>query len=205
MFTGLVEGRGEVVRLEHADGSVVLDVRAAFPIDDITPGSSIAVDGCCLTVVDADPAGSRFTAHMTPETLAKTALGHRRTGDLVNLERPLRADQRLGGHFVQGHIDGTGAITERTRGPGELLRIALPAELAVYVAPKGSIAVDGVSLTVVDVADTTVPSFTIALIPTTCEVTTLGSREVGSLVNLEVDVLAKYVARAYDTRGAATV
>lgn len=212
MFTGIVEERGEVVRLDLLGDSAQLRVRAAVVVDDLAPGDSLAVNGCCLTIVRpgsgdvgrADGSGwdlddnsfGIVTADMMAETLARTTLGAVRSGDPVNLERPVRADGRLGGHVVQGHVDGTGRILTRQSTPRwDLVEIGLSAGLARYVAEKGSIAVDGVSLTVVDVRDTPEPAFTVALIPTTLARTTLGLRRPGERVNLEVDVIAKYVER----------
>jgi riboflavin synthase len=195
MFTGIVEERGEVLDLLRRNGSAFLTVRGPVVVEDARPGDSIAVDGCCLTVVDVSAAKDAVTMDVVPETLSRTTLGKRRAGDEVNLERSVRADGRLGGHLVQGHVDGTGRILDRTSGDWEVIRVGLSLELARYVAAKGSIAVDGISLTVVDVADVPEPSFTVALIPTTLRLTTLGLKGPGDLVNLEVDVLAKYLER----------
>jgi riboflavin synthase len=193
MFTGIVEEVGEVVALTDAGDGARLAVRGPRVVSDAAPGDSIAVNGCCVTVTDRDDAV--FTVDVMRESLDKTSLGRLAPGSPVNLERALRADDRLGGHLVQGHVDGTGTIAERRPGDGwEVVRIELPAELVRYVASKGSITVDGTSLTVVDVNDD--PAwFTVAVIPTTLAETTLGQATVGDLVNLEVDVLAKYVER----------
>ena len=156
-------------------------------------GSSIAVNGVCLTVVELDRAAGTFAADVMRETLNRSSLATLATGDPVNLERPVAAGGRLGGHIVQGHVDGTGKVLERTPGDRwQLVRIGLPAALARYLVEKGSIAVDGISLTISAVDDT---SFTVSLIPETLTRTTLGRRAPGELVNLEVDVLAKYVER----------
>lgn len=188
MFTGIVEELGEVVGL--ADGR--LRVAAATVLADATIGASIAVNGCCLTVVHLDvPAVGQpgiWEADLSGETLARTGLGDLRAGDVVNLERPLAADGRFGGHVVQGHVDGVGTLEVS---PPDL-RIAAPEGILRYLVPKGSVTVDGVSLTVVDVDDA---GFTVAVIPHTAAVTTLGHKPPGSRVNLEVDVLAKYVER----------
>ncbi len=196
MFTGIVEERGEVVGLDRLGDSARLTVRGPLVVTDAAHGASIAVDGCCLTVVDVSTDGGTFTADVMAETLARTTLGTVHAGQPVNLERPVRVDGRLGGHIVQGHIDGTGRILSRNPTPRwDLVEIALPAELARYVAAKGSIAVDGVSLTVVAVRDGAEPAFTVALIPTTLALTTLGPKAPGDEVNLEVDILAKYTER----------
>ncbi|HZC26413.1 MAG TPA: riboflavin synthase [Actinopolymorphaceae bacterium] len=211
MFTGIVEERGEVVRLELLGDSARLAVRADVVVEGLAPGDSLAVNGCCLTVVDlasvdpgSDVSGRIVTADVMAETLARTTLGSVRSGDPVNLERPVRADGRFGGHVVQGHVDGTGRIVARRSTPRwDVVEIGLSAGLARYVAEKGSIAVDGVSLTVVGVRDVPEPAFTVALIPTTLARTTLGLARTGDAVNLEVDVIAKYVERlgtAHDPR-----
>jgi riboflavin synthase len=170
---------------------VRLRVRGALVVGDAGHGDSIAVNGVCLTVVESGDGA--FTADVMRETLDRSSLGALRPGDPVNLERSLRLDGRLGGHVVQGHVDGTGTVLERTPSPHwEVVRVSLPADLARYVVLKGSVAVDGVSLTVSALDD---ESFSVSLIPTTLELTTLGHAPVGALVNLEVDVLAKYVER----------
>jgi riboflavin synthase len=193
MFTGIVEELGEVVSIEPGGDFVRLVVRGPLVVSDAGHGDSIAVNGCCLTVTERDE--STFAVDVMAETLDKTSIGSLRPGSPVNLERALPAQGRLGGHIVQGHVDGTGAILERTPSEHwEVVRIAVPSPLARYVAAKGSITVDGVSLTVVSVDDAE-GSFTVSLIPTTLTETTLGTAEVGSTVNLEVDVIAKYVER----------
>jgi len=197
MFTGIVEELGEVVDLTDLGDSVRLGVRGPAVLDGTRQGDSIAVNGVCLTVVETD--GDRFTADVMRETLQRSSLGALTPGAPVNLERPVRLDGRLGGHLVQGHVDGTATILERTPSPHwDLLRISLPAGLGRYVVAKGSITVDGVSLTVAAVdAD----SFTVSLIPTTLAVTTLGRKAPGDPVNLEVDVVAKYVERLLTREG----
>ncbi len=191
MFTGIVEELGEVTDLTDLGDSVRLKVRGPTVVDGVRHGDSIAVNGVCLTVVEAD--GETFTADVMRETLDRSSLGALRAGAPVNLERPMRLDGRLGGHLVQGHVDGTGVIEERQPSPNwEVVRISLPSDLERYVVHKGSITVDGVSLTVAAV----VPgSFSVSLIPTTLALTTLGRKQVGDPVNLEVDVVAKYVER----------
>jgi riboflavin synthase len=191
MFTGIVEELGELVALDrHGDGAV-LSVRGPVVTADARLGDSISVNGVCLTVVSVD--GDVFTVDVMKESLDRSSLATAHRGEAVNLERAATVETRLGGHIVQGHVDGVGTVLART--PGERwedVRIALPPGLARYVVEKGSIAVDGVSLTVVAVTD---EWFTVSLIPTTLELTTLGRRAVGELVNLEVDVIAKYVEK----------
>jgi riboflavin synthase len=194
MFTGIVEEVGEIVDVRQEDEVVVLAVRGPTVASDAAHGDSIAVNGCCLTVVDPNGASDGlFHLELVPETLKRTSLGAAASGVKVNLERALPAGGRLGGHIVQGHVDGVGTLL--TRSPGDRsdeVRFSLPAELSRYVVEKGSIAVDGVSLTV---AGTDGDTFTVALIPTTLAGTTLGIRGPGDTVNLEVDVVAKYVER----------
>ena len=192
MFTGIVEELGTVEGVEPQADAVRLTVQGCFVTEDARLGDSIAVDGCCLTVAERDR--ERFTADVMAETLAKTTLGALAPGDRVNLERAVTPTTRLGGHLVQGHVDGVGTV--RRREPSEhweLVEVALPeGDLGRYLVDKGSVTVDGVSLTVVEArAD----SFTVSLIPETLARTTLGSRRVGDRVNLEVDVLAKHVER----------
>lgn len=187
MFTGLVEAMGRIQRIDFSESSAELTVTIPFA-SELRIGESVAIDGCCLTVVHASDVAAGF--QVGPETLRLTTLGRRAVGDVVNLERALRADQRLGGHFVQGHVDGVADVVERrASGEWEFVRFAA-GPLMREIVPKGSVAVDGVSLTVVDATD---ESFSVMLIPHTLEVTTLGSRPVGSHVNIETDVLAKYL------------
>ena len=191
MFTGIVEELGTIARLDRGTDSARLTVRGPLVTSDASHGASIAVNGVCLTVVEH--ADGEFTVDVMAETLSRSSLGSLRAGDRVNLERAMAAGGRFGGHVVQGHVDGTAQILERVPGDRwELVRLSLPAGLARYVVEKGSITVDGVSLTVASIDDT---SFTVSLIPTTLELTTLGHKGIGDLVNLEVDVLAKYVER----------
>jgi riboflavin synthase len=199
MFTGIVEELGEVVALERRDGSARLTIKGSVAAG-AAHGDSIAVNGVCLTVTDITDAA--FTADVMGETLGRTGIGSLGPGSLVNLERPLRLADRLGGHLVQGHVDGTGRIVSRTpAGQWEVVRISLPNGLARYVAEKGSVAVDGVSLTVSALgAGAEEPWFEVSLIPATLQLTTLGAKYVGELVNLEVDVLAKYVETLLDGR-----
>ncbi len=191
MFTGIVEELGEVAALEPGAQSARLSVRGPLVTSDAFHGASIAVNGVCLTVTDS--ADGVFTVDVMAETLDRSGLGGLAVGDRVNLERAMPAGGRFGGHVVQGHVDGTGTVLERTPGEAwEVVRVSLPADLARYVVEKGSITVDGVSLTVAAVDDA---SFSISLIPTTLDLTTLGRADPGATVNLEVDVLAKYVER----------
>ncbi|NEA14246.1 riboflavin synthase [Streptomyces halstedii] len=191
MFTGIVEELGEVTAVERLADASRFRLRGPLVTEDAKHGDSIAVNGVCLTVVGLD--GDQFTADVMAETLNRSSLGALTTGSRVNLERPMALGGRLGGHIVQGHVDGTGRIVERTPSEHwELVKVSLPGGLARYVVEKGSITVDGVSLTVVDAAP---DHFTISLIPTTLALTTLGIKQPGDPVNLEVDVLAKYVER----------
>ena len=207
MFTGIVEELGRVVRLETVEDSARLTVKAPTVTQDVSLGDSVSVNGCCLTVTAVH--GSTFTADLMAETLTRTTLGSQAPGDPVNLERALRASDRLGGHIVQGHVDVTAEVLDHHRGEHwDLLRIGLPQEIARYVAVKGSVALDGVSLTVVNVVDASdvapVPgagaSLSVGLIPETLRRTTLGTRRPGERVNLEVDVLAKYAERLLGAR-----
>lgn len=192
MFTGLVEEVGTVVGLESLGDSVRLTVRGPLVTTDAAHGDSIAVNGCCLTVTELSDAA--FAADVMAESLDRTSLGDLTAGSVVNLERAVAAGARLGGHIVQGHVDGTGTLLDRTPSTHwEVLRFSLPAELSRYLVEKGSITVDGVSLTVVEVTD---DSFSVSLIPTTLADTTLGTRQPGDRVNLEVDIVAKYVAKS---------
>ena len=194
MFTGLVEEIGEVVSLDDLGDSTRITIRAAAVLEDAKHGDSISVNGCCLTVM-AQTADT-FSADVMAESLARTNLGEAQAGDRVNLERAALLSTRLGGHIVQGHVDGTGTLLEREPSENwETFRFSVPADLARYLVEKGSITVNGTSLTVVDVIDGPEPSFSVSLIPTTLNDTVLGALQIGALVNLEVDVLAKYVER----------
>ncbi|GAA3733863.1 riboflavin synthase [Spinactinospora alkalitolerans] len=195
MFTGIVEELGEVVAIEPvgdtAGEAARLTIQGPTVTSDAAHGDSVSVNGVCLTVTES--ADGRFSADVMKETLDRSSLGDLAAGSPVNLERAARISARLGGHIVQGHVDGTGRILERVPGTRwETVRISLPDGLARYVVEKGSIAVDGVSLTVASVDP---GSFTISLIPTTLDLTTLGRKAAGEPVNLEVDVVAKYVER----------
>ena len=191
MFTGIVEELGEVVRKDDLTDAARFTVRGPLVTADAHHGDSIAVNGVCLTVVDVQ-AGA-FTADVMAETLTRSSLAALSPGSSVNLERAATLSTRLGGHLVQGHVDGTGEVLSRTPSEHwELVRISLPPTIARYVVEKGSITVDGVSLTV---AALDTGSFTVSLIPTTLGATTLGRAQPGTLVNLEVDIIAKYVER----------
>ncbi|HET7355750.1 MAG TPA: riboflavin synthase [Nocardioidaceae bacterium] len=202
MFTGIVEALGKVAEIEDRGDAVRLTVHGPEVLGDARPGDSIAVDGCCLTV--AEVRDGAFTADVMRQTLRLTTLGGRAVGDRVNLERAVTASTRLGGHLMSGHVDATGPVLAREPSAHwELVRIGLPTALSRYVVPQGSVAVDGVSLTVVEISDMGVHDgwFTVSLIPETLRRTTLGARAVGDPVNLEVDVIGKYVERQLGTRG----
>ncbi|HYF74639.1 MAG TPA: riboflavin synthase [Nocardioides sp.] len=197
MFTGIVEELGTVAAVEDQGDAIRLTIHAATVLEDAGLGDSIAVNGCCLTVAARD--GDTWTADVMQETLDKTSLYGVRPGDRVNLERAVTADKRLGGHIVQGHVDGVGTVVSRTPSEHwEVVEIQMPPELGRYLVDKGSITVDGVSLTVVEARDDT---FTVSLIPETLARTTLGTRQPGERVNLEADILAKHVERLLAYRG----
>lgn len=184
MFTGIVEEMGTVASLDGGR----LRLSCTEVLGDVVMGASIAVNGCCLTVVGWDTAAGWFDVDVTAETFARTQLGDLRPGDPVNLERPVRLIDRLGGHLVQGHVDAVGVIVE----PAPDLKVKVPLELNRYLVEKGSVTVDGISLTVVDPSP---DGFTVAIIPHTMEVTTLGRKGPGDRVNIEVDVMAKYAEK----------
>ncbi|MEV6927684.1 riboflavin synthase [Dactylosporangium sp. NPDC051485] len=191
MFTGIIEELGTVVAIDPLGDSARLAIRGATVTSDAAHGDSIAVNGVCLTVVDN--ADGVFTADVMGETLVRSTLGALTPGSAVNLERAATVATRLGGHIVQGHVDGVGTILAREAGDQwETVTFALPEGLGRYVVEKGSITVDGISLTVVSVTDDT---FSVGLIPTTLKLTTLGAKGVGGRVNLEVDIMAKYVEK----------
>ncbi|CAA9371331.1 MAG: Riboflavin synthase eubacterial/eukaryotic [uncultured Nocardioidaceae bacterium] len=198
MFTGIIEELGVVEAIEQQGDAVRLTVRGPLVVEDAGLGDSIAVNGVCLTV--ADRAGETFTADVMQETLDKTGLAQLAQGARVNLERAVTVDKRLGGHMVQGHVDATGAVVSRTPSEHwEVVAISFPERLAPYLVEKGSVTVDGISLTVVDVDDAA-GTFTVSLIPETLARTTLGTRQPGEAVNLEADVIAKYVERMLGPR-----
>ncbi|EPH43387.1 riboflavin synthase [Streptomyces aurantiacus] len=196
MFTGIVEELGEVTAVENLGDASRFRLRGPVVTEGAKHGDSIAVNGVCLTVVEHD--GDEFTADVMAETLDRSSLGALVPGSKVNLERPTAVGARLGGHIVQGHVDSVGTVLDRKPSENwEIIKISLPEELARYVVEKGSITVDGVSLTVVDAGP---DYFTISLIPTTLALTTLGVKQPGDPVNLEVDVIAKYVERLLGAR-----
>ncbi|KRA37202.1 MULTISPECIES: riboflavin synthase [unclassified Nocardioides] len=201
MFTGIVEELGTVAAIEDQGDAIRLTIASDITLSDAGLGDSIAVNGCCLTV--AERTDTTWTADVMAETLEKTGIGGLAVGEQVNLERAVTAEKRLGGHIVQGHVDAVGEVIARTPSEHwEVVEIAMPAELGRYLVDKGSITVDGISLTVVEAGET---SFTVSLIPETLARTTLGFRTPGSRVNLEVDVIAKHVeklVRAYTTPAA---
>ncbi|WP_371483149.1 riboflavin synthase [Kitasatospora sp. NBC_00315] len=209
MFTGIIEELGEVVSIEEIGDSSRIRLRGPVVCQGAHHGDSIAVNGVCLTVVDTPEQlasdSAEFTADVMAETLKRSSLGALGTGSRVNLERAMALGARLGGHLVQGHVDATGALLGREPGDPdaeglprwEVLRFSLPQSISRYLVEKGSITVDGVSLTVVEAAR---DSFTVSLIPATLALTTLGTKVVGDPVNLEVDVLAKYVERLLESR-----
>ncbi|WP_055699668.1 MULTISPECIES: riboflavin synthase [Streptomyces] len=199
MFTGIVEELGEITAVENLPDASRFRLRGPVVTEGAKHGDSIAVNGVCLTVVEHE--GDEFTADVMAETLNRSGLGALAVGSRVNLERPTSVGARLGGHIVQGHVDGTGEIVERTPSENwEIVKVSLPADLSRYVVEKGSITVDGVSLTVVDAGP---DHFTISLIPTTLALTTLGIKQPGDPVNLEVDIIAKYVERLLGDRAPA--
>ena len=201
MFTGIIEELGRIRSIEPNAGGARLEIDAAVVLDDATMGSSIAVNGCCLTVVELGD--GHWAADAVVETLARTNIGDLVAGDPVNLERPVRLADRLGGHLVQGHVDATGSVVSREpqADGSELFRFAAPDDVLRYVVHKGSITVDGISLTVAALHD---DGFSIAVIPHTLAVTTLGIRASGARVNLEVDLIAKYVERLFVSDRSAT-
>jgi riboflavin synthase len=196
MFTGLVTDVGELVSREGG----TFKIRSRYPAVDIAVGASIACGGCCLTatVIEADDMGSQFTVDVSNETLSKTTLGNWVPGEKVNLERSMTAGGELGGHVVTGHVDGVARVSDiRPDGESQRFMFEVPENLSMYIAPKGSVALDGTSLTVNEVAGNT---FGVNLIPHSLGVTTWGQRQVGDTVNLEVDLFARYVARLLEYR-----
>lgn len=197
MFTGLVEEVGEVIAIKQLGNTQELQVRAPLVSEDATVGASIAINGCCLTVTSRE--GTALSFDVGNETLKRTNLGQLQIGSRVNLERALQVGQRLGGHYVTGHVDGLGSIRSREDdGQWSTVWFNAPAELTRQMASKGSITVDGVSLTLVDVTDS---GFSVMLVPHTLSVTILGAKRAGDTVNLETDVLAKYIERQLSNLG----
>lgn len=193
MFTGLVETMGTIASVKDEGNGRRLTIDSPLVADELPIGASVAVNGVCLTVVARER--TRFAFEAGPETLQRTNLGEARSEDRVNLERALRVGDRLGGHIVQGHVDAVGRVARRERqGAWEMVRFSCPGDLTACMVPKGSIAVDGVSLTLVDVE---AAEFSVALIPHTMDATTLGFKPIGATVNLEVDVFAKYVQKQW--------
>ena len=191
MFTGLVEELGKVKTIEKGAKSVRITIAAKKVLEDVKLGDSIAVNGTCLTAVDFD--STYFTADVMPETVNKTVLAHLRSGDLVNLERTLRLGDRFGGHMVSGHVDSVGKIIAKDQNDiAIIVKISVTPETSRYIIKKGSIAIDGISLTVVEATDTW---FSVSLIPHTAKMTTLGYKRVGDSVNLETDIIGKYVEK----------
>jgi riboflavin synthase len=199
MFTGIIEGAGKIDALDHGMGAAKLGVSLAGAREigsAMKLGDSIAVNGCCLTIVEFD--GARFFADLSGETLSRTSFGEKKPGDIVNLERPLAAGARLGGHFVQGHVDGIGRVSRLAQeGENWWLSVRVPEELRRYVAQKGSIAIDGISLTVARWQDGLAD---IAIIPFTHQHTNVHAMVPGDAVNLETDILAKYVEGLFPSR-----
>ncbi len=196
MFTGIVEALGTIRNIRHLSEGATLEIQASDVLTDAGIGDSIAVDGVCLTIRTLTP--ETFAADISAETLRRTTLGERKVGDLVNLERPLRLNDRLGGHLVLGHVDEVATISGwKDEGDASLMRVTMHSNIRRYIAYKGSVTVDGISLTVSDVqADT----FEVALIPHTKQVTTLGKKRVGANVNLEVDIVARYIETLLNNR-----
>jgi riboflavin synthase len=189
MFTGIVEEIGAVEQLSQSAGGYHLRIRASTVVEDVKLGDSISVNGTCLTVTQFNPAG--FTVGLSPETLRRTNLADLKSGDRVNLERALKPSDRMGGHFVQGHVDGVGTVVERRReGDSLIVKVSAPEEITRYVVEKGFIAVDGTSLTIAGCGD---GWFTVALIAFTQGAVTLAEKSIGAKVNLEVDIIGKYV------------
>ena len=197
MFTGLIEEKGKVVRATSAAGGIKLAVEAKVVSQDVKVGDSVAVNGACLTAVEVAP--PMLTFDVVRETVDRTTLGRLKPGDPVNLERPMRAGDRFGGHMVLGHVDGIGTIREiRKAGTETVFRFEAPPEIMALVVEKGSIAVDGISLTIAEVGS---GSFTVAVIPHTLAETTLGDASVGGVVNLETDIIGKYVYKLVGKAG----
>lgn len=197
MFTGIVEEMGAVKAVDQTLAGTRLRLLAKLILDDLPLGASVSVNGACLTVVDVDDQG--FAVDVSPETLSVTTLGELATGDPVNLERAMKLSERIGGHLVSGHVDGVGAIASRRQdGNAVVLTIEAPPEIMRYCVPKGSMTVDGISMTINGVQDR---SFSLAVIPHTAQSTTLGMKQAGARVNLESDLIGKYVERLLQERG----
>jgi riboflavin synthase len=204
MFTGIVEELGSVRRVERRGDAARIEIACSLVREDAALGASIAVNGCCMTVIGLGDGW--WAADAQPETLTRTTTGDLAPGDAVNLERPVRLGDRLGGHLVQGHVDGVGRVVDRrpTADGSAVVTLEVPPDLRRYVVEKGSLTVDGVSLTVAGADELAPDGVTVALIPHTLAHTTLGTRQIGDAVNLEVDVLAKYVERLLTPLAAAS-
>ena len=201
MFTGIIEGKGKLSRTRPAGGGLAFELETDFEFTDPEEGESIAINGACLTAYNIK--GHRFTVDVSPESLSRTTLGGLRAGDVVNMERALRLSDRLGGHIVSGHVDCVGKITTITReGDFTILTFSVPEDQDRYIIEKGSITIDGISLTVNSCGR---GSFSVSIIPHTMQITTLGLLKNGSKVNIEVDIIGKYVEKMLSTKGAATV
>ena len=198
MFTGIIEDKGQIERVNSGQGGgSTLVIRTGLDPETINIGDSVCVNGVCLTAVEID--GACFSVAAGPETLSRTTTGRLKAGSAVNLERAMAVGSRFGGHIVSGHVDGIGTLrTVRKKDNAWLLQIEAPLELRELIAPQGSITIDGISLTVTDVSAST---FGVMIIPHTWQVTTLSGLQVGSVVNLEIDLIARYVARLLDARG----
>ena len=191
MFTGIIEETGKIEKIERSENGAIFILSAKSIISDLKIGDSIAVNGACLTIVNMDK--KSFMVELSPETLEKTNFMKITIGENVNLERPLRLNDRLGGHLVSGHIDGVGQlIGKRQEGNSIIMKFSVPSDFKKYLIPKGSIAIDGISMTAVDIHEN---QFTIAVIPHTLKVTSLGHKKIGDDVNLEFDLIAKYIER----------
>ncbi|MGD8251857.1 MAG: riboflavin synthase [Desulfobacterales bacterium] len=200
MFTGIIEGMGHISALRTTDKGTRMTIEAGFSLKDVSLGDSIAVNGACLTAAHIEH--SRFAADLSPESMTTTTFGNARPGDKVNLERALRLSDRLDGHLVSGHVDGTGTLRSRTRsGNAILVRIEAPEHIIRYMIHKGSVAVDGVSLTINQI---TADAFDVSIIPHTASLTTVGLKQPGERVNIETDLIGKYVERFIKPRDRAT-
>lgn len=196
MFTGIIEESGKVIIINKDSKSAKIKIEASLVTEDLNIGDSVAVNGVCLTIVEFSK--KHLTAEVMHETLEKTSIRTLKPGDVVNLERALKADGRFGGHIVTGHVDGTGTIlVKRKEGIAEIFDIAYPLEFKKYIAKKGSVAIDGISLTVVEINN---DYFRLSLIPHSLKMTTLGFKKAGDIVNIEIDVLARYIENLFTTK-----
>lgn len=196
MFTGIIEEAGKVKKIQKESSSAKIKIEASVVTEDLKIGDSVAVNGVCLTIIEFTL--KEITAEIMHETLERSSMKNAKPGDKVNLERALRVDSRLGGHIVTGHVDGTGKIISKTKdGIAEIFDISYPSEIGKYLAKKGSVAVDGISLTIVDVNK---DYFRLSIIPHSLKMTTLGFKKPGDIVNLEIDVLARYIERLFSSK-----